>query len=213
MKNFAKKILNTPIIWDCIQSCIGATQWKNNIYPSVIKKRGRLLDFGCSIGILTRSFLDHEYYGVDIDANVINEARKRFSLYDNVHFLCRDILKNELEKSYFDNILFFGTAHHIPDTTLVSILHTLIRSLKEDGELHFFDPIVQPTKDRLITRLLIKYDQGKWMRPENMYKTFFQEMGYPILEWRIFQSPNSFIKLQDFLYVRLAKDPQLYEKQ
>jgi len=203
LKRFAKWFINVPIVWNTFQNLVGANSWKNSIYPSVIKSAGALLDFGCSMGNNTEAFLQFKYHGVDIDRAAIEAAKKRWAGTPNVSFESLDILKQTYKNNYFDHVLFAGTGHHLTDEEIPHILNALLLTLRPGGQLHFFDVIRQPGKDNFVTRLIMNNDQGKNMRTEKQYDEIFAP--YPVLERRIFPSPDRVIKLQDMLYIRLAK--------
>ena len=201
-----KKIANIPFVWNLAQNIIGANQWKAWMYPSVFeKKEGTLLDFGCSSGNETAAFLDFDYYGVDIDPNVIKSAQSKFQGNPNVKFFALDIIKDGFKKDFFDYVLFAGTGHHLTDDELRKILDVLMENLKSGGQLHFFDLISQPGKDGWMTRSIIQMDQGNFPRTQDTYKEFFDQKKFSILKWEIFPNPYQFVKFPDFLHVSIQK--------
>src|SRR3990167_3037759 len=203
LKRSAKWFINVPMIWNTFQNVVGANQWKNSIYPSVFKSRGKLLDFGCSMGNNTEAFLHFEYYGVDVDSVAIEAAKKKWEGAPNISFESLDILKQHYKNNYFDHVLFACTGHHLTDEEIPKILNALLLTLRTGGQLHFFDVIKQPGKDRFLTRLIMNNDQGKHMRTEKQYDTMFAP--YSVVEKRIFPSPDHIIKLQDMLYIKLTR--------
>lgn len=204
LKRLAYRILNVPPVWIAFQYLVGANQWKSAMYPSVFTSRGRLLDFGCSMGNTTEHFLDFDYTGVDLDATMIEAARERWKAHPNVRFECGDILAMPEKRGRFDHVLFAAAGHHLPDAQMPPIIEALLGMLRPGGELHFFDPLSQPGKDRFTTRLILRNDQGKFMRTPAQYDAMFAP--YPVVERRIFPSPDGkLVKLQDMLYLRLRK--------
>lgn len=203
---FINKFLNIPLVWNVAQNVIGAKKWKDEMYPSVFpEKTGTLLDFGCSSGNETHLFLDFDYYGVDLDPNVIRAAKEKYKNYPNVHFSSLDIIQDGYKKDFFDHVLFAGTAHHLTDEQLKQIIDILLQNLKTGGKLHFFDPVRKEGVDTMMTRFIIDADQGKHVRAEEEYKNIFDKNKYTINEWKIFPSPDRFIKFPDFLYVEVTK--------
>jgi len=200
-----KKVVNIPFVWNTGQRIVGANPWKVLIYPSVFDTKGKILDFGCSIGNSTEAFLDFEYYGVDIDARAIEAARKRWRRYPNVHFEALDILAQPFKVDFFDHVLFACTAHHLTDEQLTPTLDVLLKFLNHGGQLHFYDVIRQPGKDRFTTRLIMQNDQGKNMRTKTEYEAIFCGGKYLVTETRMFPSPDRWIKLQDMVYFRLMR--------
>ncbi|MDO8522612.1 MAG: class I SAM-dependent methyltransferase [bacterium] len=204
LHRFAKWFINIPIVWNTFQNVVGANSWKNRIYPSVFKSKGAMLDFGCSMGNNTEAFLQFKYHGVDIDRAAIEAAKKRWAGTPDVSFESLDILKHPYMHNYFDNVLFAGTGHHLTDEEIPHILDALLLTLHPGGELHFFDVLRQPGKDRFITRIIMNNDQGKNMRTREMYRAMFAP--YNVVEEKVFESPDRFIKLQDMLYFRVGKN-------
>ena len=201
-----KKLANIPVLWNFAQNLIGARAWKDEIYPSVFERtQGTFLDFGCSSGNETGMFLDFDYYGVDIDKEAISAASEKFTEHEHVQFFAVNIIKDGFKKDFFDHVLFAGTAHHLRDEDLDAILDILVTNLKPGGQLHFFEPISQPEQDSKMTRFIIRSDQGKHTRTEATYKELFAKKGLHASEWKIFRSPDRFIKFPDFLYVRIIK--------
>lgn len=200
------KVANIPAVWNIAQNIVGANQWKAWMYPSVFKQKGgTILDFGCSSGNTTAMFLDFDYVGVDLDPQTIKAAQGKFKQYPNVKFFNLDIIKEGFKKDFFDHVLFAGTAHHLTDDELRKIIDILIDNLKPGGQLHFFDPISKPGEDSWTTRLIIRSDQGKHVRTEDVYKSFFSPEKYRTTTWRVFPSPDRFIKLPDFIYICVIK--------
>ena len=200
-----KKIINIPWFWKFFQNLVGADPWKLSLYPKVFKKPGKILDFGCSIGNSVPAFLDFEYYGVDIDKNAIDTAKKTYSKYKNITFSDRDILISPFKPEFFDYILFACTGHHLTTDYLNKCIDVLLKELKPGGELHFFDVIKQVEKDKLITQFFVNYDQGKYMRTIDEYKKIFVPNKYKISNIQIFPSPDKLIKLQDMFYLKIVK--------
>ncbi len=193
-------------MWNALQALIGANQWKQKLYPSVIQTRGKLLDFGCSTGNITSVFTKFDYFGIDIDPKAIEFAKKLFSHYPNVNFSCADILQTQFKKNFFDHVLFACVGHHLASSELQQLLPLLLDSLRQGGELHFFDSVSQPEKDSFITKLFIFADQGKNIRTVAEYEPIFSPYTTLITKKEIFQSPHRFLtKLPDLLYTRLTK--------
>ena len=200
-----KRILNTPIIWTFIQDFFGSNQFKHKLYPSLVHGKGRILDFGCSVGNCTGDFLHFEYHGIDADKGSIAGAKKRWKGIANVEFHALDIIRDGYKKEYFDHVLFACTGHHLSDVELSKVFDALLSNLKAGGMMHFIDNIRQPGRDRLITRMLISMDQGKYVRSAEVYKEIFHGKKLNVEEIKIINSPDTFIKLTDMIYARIRK--------
>jgi SAM-dependent methyltransferase len=200
------KFLNIPLIWNIAQNVIGAKSWKDDMYPSVFPvKAGTILDFGCSSGNETHLFLDFDYYGVDLNPVSIKAAQEKYKAQPHVQFTALNIITDGFKKDFFDHVLFAGTAHHLTDEELRQIIDILLSNLKTGGKLHFFDPIRKKGVDTMMTRFIIDADQGKHVREEEEYRSIFAKDKYTINEWKVFPSPDRFIKFPDFLYIEVTK--------
>ena len=197
------KIANIPIVWNILQNVVGANQWKLVVYPSVFENQnGKLLDFGCSIGNTTPAFFNFDYIGLDVDSEAILAAQKRYAQHTNVKFYALDITKTKLPEKDFDHILFATAGHHIPDTEITLIIDILLTYLKPTGHLHFFDIFRQPGVDGFTTRLLTRFDQGKFIRTLEQNENIISSKKYHITKKKIFYSPDNWlIKQQDMLYL------------
>jgi SAM-dependent methyltransferase len=58
-------------LWNLVQNILGCPDFKSNLYRSVLRPPGRLLDFGCANGHIAEVFLEFDYYGIDIDPDAI----------------------------------------------------------------------------------------------------------------------------------------------
>lgn len=162
-------ILANPLIWNISQFIFGSNSQKKELYRSLIKNKGKLLDFGCANGNTFLAFKDFDYTGLDIDSKAIDYASKHYSAYSNAKFICADILENTLKKESFDSILFAGTGHHIPNDVFFEITKSLSRLLKKGGSLYFVDMIKDKKRTSKLLSLLISLDQGKFHKDQEFY--------------------------------------------
>jgi len=204
MNKLLKNIANWPPLWNLLQDIVGANQWKLSMYPSVfVGKSGKLLDFACSQGNTVLAFVDFEYRGVDVDAEAIVTATERYARYPNIKFYCADILKESLPERDFDYVLFAAAGHHIPHENFKQTIDALLTYLKPGGTLHFFDLIRQPGIDGFTTRMLIRTDQGRFIRTKEKYAQIFSQ--YNVIDFKYFPSPSDWIiKQEDFVYYALS---------
>ena len=200
-------VLKNRVIWNLSQIIFGEINEKMQLYRSVIKKPGRILDFGCANGITFPAFRDFEYYGCDINPMLIQEAREKYHHYKNAHFIAQNIARKKFPMTKFDYILFAGTGHHLDDTTLIHIFHRLARLLKKDGQLHYFDPIRLPQSDSLSTKLLIYLDQGKFIR--HLFEYSYIKTKLPqtlrVTQEKIHQFSRVLIPPPKFMYWKIEK--------
>ena len=201
---FLRKFYTVPFIWNFLQSLIGSNSFKMSLFPSIFTKRGKILDFACSMGNCTSFFADFDYWGIDIDERAIIAATKVFKNFSNIHFVCADTLSETFEEVDFDFVLMSCVGHHLNDSQFEQTLVSLMARLKKGGSLHFLDPVSRPEKDNLITRFFIKHDQGRFVRTIEENKRMFG--SYPIADFQIVDCPNRLIKLEDLLHIKILKE-------
>ena len=73
-------------LWNVIQDVLGSPDFKRELYRSVLRPPGRLLDFGCATGHIAEAFLEFDYYGIDIDPKAIHAAKEKFKTHPSAKF-------------------------------------------------------------------------------------------------------------------------------
>lgn len=205
-----RKILDTIaqniILFEVFERIFGADKQKKIIYRRAYNNDFRLLDFGCSTGNTTEAFLDFQYTGIDLDANCIRYAKKRWRGFSNVKFICADILDKPLGAKYFDYVLFAGTGHHISDEQIIPIIKELTCVLKKRGEIWFYD-ILKPDKhSRNFTKILAKLDRGRYIRTMLQYHKIFGKVhNLEISESKIIKVDDTLFPQEDYGFFRLKR--------
>lgn len=201
-----EQLAQVPVLWTIFEKIFGADGQKEVVYRSAIVTDKNLLDFGCSSGNTTRAFLDFDYTGIDIDKRSIMYARRRWSKYKNVKFVCGDILNKEFDELRFNYILFAGTGHHISPDLFVKVTNKLVSLLKTNGQIWFYDILEPDKKSHFLTRILAAIDRGKYIRTYAQYKKIFKEVrGIKIDENRIIKISGTIIPQEDYCFFRLAR--------
>src|SRR3989344_6076973 len=79
----------------------------------------KVLDFGCGIGQYSTLFSPENYYGIDLDGQCIEFARKNYK----GHFILSECNKLPFKNNYFDSIIAMVVLHHISEKDLSLILN------------------------------------------------------------------------------------------
>lgn len=105
------------------------------------RARERALDFGCGIGRLTRSLLDHysEAYGVDVSANMIEKARQ---LTPRCHFYVNESQDlSRFPDKTFDLIYSNRVLQHLPSSMMIgNFIREFFRVVTPGGIVVFQAP-------------------------------------------------------------------------
>jgi len=99
-------------------------------------KHKKLLDLGCGQGTDLAHYKDSgaEIFGVDINSNAIQEAKKKLSLY-NDEICCSDIRDTKFQAIFFDIIVSHYVIQIVPD--LQPVYKEVARVLKPHGRFVF----------------------------------------------------------------------------
>ena len=198
-------LVSMPGLWAFVQQHLGAPEFKRELYRSKLCTPCRLLDFGCASGHLGDAFRDLEYYGVDLDPVAIEAAKRRFHDQPTMHFLASDIRERPFPMEFFDEILFAGTAHHLDDNLLGSVLTELHFCLKRGGTVHLFDPVFHEPV-RWFQRLMRRIDQGRYTRTLAQILAIVEPLElFESGEFSYHPPYGALLQDCDFLYLPLKK--------
>lgn len=87
--------------------------------------------------------------GVDMDAGVIRQVKKRYERIGNVEFLCSDLRHLRFE-SCFDYVVSYETVEHLDEECIPMLFDIFSRSLRPSGALIFSTPYLQPRSPEAI---------------------------------------------------------------
>lgn len=144
------------------------------IEKEIIKKElnteeGKILDFGCGMGNFSVLFKPENYFGVDIEQNYINYARKHYQ----GTFKISDGKKLDFNDGYFDKAMVIGVFHHLEDKNVEDILREIKRTLKKEGEILIMEDIEVQEKKNLWGKVIHFFDRGAFIRETDDYKLLF----------------------------------------
>ena len=121
----------------------------------------------------------NDYVGVDLNNKYLKNLSKN---WPNFTFLNLDIMsKNTLEelKNFNPNFIFMnGAIHHLNDQTMNSII-SLISNFKDCYFLSV-DPV--NNENKLINKIMIKNDRGKFIRNPEQYKNIMSSFNSLIID-------------------------------
>jgi len=106
---------------------------------------GSVLEIGCGQGtgakIIYDLFRPDRYVGIDLDAKMIQRARRKARALPNARFHEADVSNLEFPNACFDLVVDFGIVHHVPNWK--DALSEVHRTLKIHGEFLFEDLCVE----------------------------------------------------------------------
>ena len=179
LSNFKNSILEHPFFYRLYQSTV--RKKKNEylffefIFSELSKiKNLRVLDI-CSGDSYVLNYIDKHitsYVGLDYNNKYLKNLGYTWPKHK---FLNLDVTKKNtfsLLKDYNPNFIFInGAIHHLDDYVIASI-NTLVSNFKDCYFLSV-DPINHNNK--LINRLMINFDRGKFIRSKDSYKKIMND--------------------------------------
>lgn len=107
----------------------------------------KLLDVGCWSAQLHKALsLKHDYYGIDVDQNVVESIKGEFKK-DRIK--CASATKIPYKSNLFDVVVFSEVLEHLPAGTEFNALGEICRVLKKSGILFLTTP-----NDYLLSKIL-----------------------------------------------------------
>lgn len=154
MKKLWTRLLEIPWVYRLWQAPFAerklAPIWRHNDPGDV----GRVLDVACGPGTNAPHFRNHDYLGVDINPEYVEEARRRHGM----SFEVADVTRWRADGDAYDFILVNSFLHHVDDPAADRILAHLASLLTPDGHVHVLE-LVRPDRPSP-ARLLARLDRG-----------------------------------------------------
>jgi SAM-dependent methyltransferase len=142
----------------------------------------RILDIGCGPGDILAFLPNTEYTGIDLSAQYIGAARKRFRARGT--FICEDVANVVIQSpGTFDVVLANGFFHHLDDALATRLLKLAALALTPTGRLVAIEPCFVPEQSYL-ARWMLRRDRGDFVRDLNAYlalaKSVFPEVVHVV---------------------------------
>jgi 2-polyprenyl-3-methyl-5-hydroxy-6-metoxy-1,4-benzoquinol methylase len=172
---------NFPRIWLAFQLAIGGLKDKRALVLSRYKQQKNILEVGCSVGVIADIFRNKDvcYTGVDIDANAIAFAKRRFADDKKFTFLCEDVKKlasNAGEK--FDFILFSSVLHHIEEEECVKMIKACASMSGPKTEIVIIEPVMPSQSSQWLAKIYVKYlEKGHFVRTREEWLRLFKRVN------------------------------------
>ena len=163
-----RSVLSHPMVYSALQTLMGAHAVRSALIGAVRPKPGMdILDIGCGPADILEYLPNTNYWGFDISAPYIEQARSRFGNRGN--FQCKVLTNSDLQQlPKIDVVLAIGVLHHLDDDTAHSLLELAHRALKGGGRLITLDPCFE-VGQHPIARFLISRDRGQNVRNKDEY--------------------------------------------
>lgn len=171
-------MLELPAVFDTYQWLVGAPACHRAFIRDWVKPLPgeRVLDLGCGVGAsLCHMPPGVDYTGLDINADYIDEARRRYR--DRGRFLVGDVTDFRMDgEAPFDRALAFGVLHHLDDGIVSSMLTLAGKLCRRGAEMVMIEPAYAPGQPA-IGKWLIDRDRGRHVRSVEAYRSLVSPFG------------------------------------
>lgn len=168
MLQSVRSVLSIPAVYQIWASALGGPTCVKTLVEEYIRPESdaRILDIGCGPGTLVPYLPQSGYFGFDLSAEYIEQARKRFP---KAEFRCERVSKFALSQTQsFDLAVASGIVHHLDDAEAKQLFQTAYHALKPGGRLVTVDGVF--TKDQSpAARWLLTRDRGEHVRGVENY--------------------------------------------
>jgi SAM-dependent methyltransferase len=172
----AENLLERTVVYRMWQAPFAAQKFAPILSNNNLRAVRRVLDVGCGPGTNAQHFAHTGYLGIDVNQRYIQHARRRHGRT----FIAADVLdRNAISGNRFDFILVNSFLHHLDSNQVGEILSRLRETLSDDGHVHILE-LVLP-EDPSISRLLARWDRGKFPRPLAEWRSIFSRYFEPVL--------------------------------
>ena len=162
IKSILHRIVSIPMIYDLLQTLVGAKQVRSRLQRQLINlpKEALVVDVGGGTG-LNRSLFTSDMRYICFDNDPLKlEGMMQKSIDGDP--LLGDAGKIPIQTASVDIVICTSVTHHLLDDVLDGFLQESMRILKPDGKLVVLDAVWLP--HRLPSRILWKYDRGSYPR-------------------------------------------------
>ena len=125
--------------WESMRSTLFGSHFTSVALLSLLNPSLKILDIGCGIGNAASLIAPYvtEVVGIDRETTMLNEAKQRPDLTNNVTFIEGDATSLPMKNSSFDVAMFCLVLHHIEDIN--AAVREASRVLKDGGRVLIID--------------------------------------------------------------------------
>lgn len=140
----------------------------------------RVLEIGCGRGVGTEIIFErfgaHEVHAFDLDADMIEQARNRLSLYpsDRLKLYVDDATEIDEPDHSFDAVFDFAIIHHIPNWK--DAVSEVARVLKPGGQF-FFEEVTSYALGRWFYRRFLKHPTSEHWFSKELFVSELDQQG------------------------------------
>ena len=176
MKNF---LLKYKVIYRLYQTIIRKKKDEYNFIKYIFQqyKNVNVLDVCCGDSYILNYIKNYinNYIGIDNNSNYLKNSKKKFPKFSFINSNVEEIDKiKKLNRSKVNFIFINGAIHHLNDNKVTSLISYLNKKFPT-AKFLFIDPL--RGKNKLINKLMINLDRGKYIRTKQKYKKILKNFN------------------------------------
>jgi SAM-dependent methyltransferase len=118
----------------------------HNDFDKILKGK-KVLELGCGdcLNAAVMSVLGAEVYANDISQHcgiIINNLNNKFDFESPLQFIHGDFLAADIPNDFFDIVIGKAFVHHLTNEQEIQFTEKIVRILKKDGMVRYFEPAV-----------------------------------------------------------------------
>lgn len=164
-----------------MQKTIGGNACKQALAIEYYRGQRHVLEIGCSVGNISsvfRRYPDVDFTGIDIDANALVLARRRFADARNFRFTLTSLEDLAQAGDQFDYVLFAGMLHHVDDATAMRLIQAALHCMAPGGALVIYEPEAVRDGDGWFFRVFYALlEQGAYLRSRRALEDLVTRAG------------------------------------
>jgi SAM-dependent methyltransferase len=171
---FAQWLLEQPMVYRAWQAPFAAAKLAPVLAHNDLSRTLRVLDVGCGPGTNSSYFDRAGYLGIDINAQYIRYAKRRFQR----DFMVADATSlPNFDVQRFDFILVNSLLHHLDDVVVRRLLEALRALLANGGHVHVLE-LLTPSS-RGVAAWLARADRGQFSRSLDEWQALWGDLFAP----------------------------------
>lgn len=118
----------------------------HNDFDKTLKGK-KVLELGCGdcVNAAIMSVLGAEVYGNDLSqycGAIIHQLNEKYDFEKPLQFIHGDFLDADIPSDFFDIVVGKSFVHHLTDEQEIQFTEKIVRILKKDGRVRYFEPAV-----------------------------------------------------------------------
>lgn len=203
--------MSNGLFYQMVQTVFSERRSKQLILDEFVNPAGtecKVLDIGCGPGNLVSFLPTHvHYFGLDVNADYIESASKRFSALENARFMCGtavDFFDSDLlPDDSIDVVIIHGVLHHVEDEVAAEMFGLARKKLKQGGKMVVLEPVWFEGQSSLRKWVMTK-DRGNNIKRDSDWINLFTSLtdGWATSNTRIKQN---LIRFYDLIVLDVVK--------